>query len=130
MECNAAELSSDGSLASFKMNLLVLIMQLVMLSEHISSWMAPMRSDRLDKFVNLNDCIRCQLVQLNSKLVQYVYEYQMGHHTEPSSKRTFKENSFIHTGLRQRLYARGSAISLRKVAHVVLHRPDMCLRNT
>jgi hypothetical protein len=38
---NAAKLCSEGSLATFKMNLLVLIMQFIVLSKHISSQTAP-----------------------------------------------------------------------------------------
>jgi hypothetical protein len=75
MEGNAAELHSEGSLASFKMNLLVLIMQLIVLSEYISSRTASARSDRPDKFVDLNGGIRHQMEQLNPKFVHNVCMY-------------------------------------------------------
>jgi hypothetical protein len=67
MECNTTKLHREGSLASFNVNLLVLIMQLVVLSKYISSWMTPGRSDRPNKFAYLNNCILHQMVQLNSK---------------------------------------------------------------
>jgi hypothetical protein len=49
------------------MNLLVLAVQLIVLSEDICSGLTPARSIDLDKFANLDDSIRCKLMQLYSK---------------------------------------------------------------
>jgi hypothetical protein len=62
MKCDIAKLHSKGSLTSLKMNLLVLIMQLIVLSKHISSWPTSVRSNRPDELADLNDCIRRQMV--------------------------------------------------------------------
>jgi hypothetical protein len=62
VEGNAAKLHSEGSLAPFKMNLLVLTMQLVMLSEYISTQKASAGSDSLDTLADLNDGIWRQVM--------------------------------------------------------------------
>jgi hypothetical protein len=72
MKCDTAKLCSEDSLASLKMNLLVLVVQLMVLSEEIDSWTASAGSDRPDKLVDLNDGIRRQMVQLNSEFAQNV----------------------------------------------------------
>jgi hypothetical protein len=69
VKSDTAKLCSEGSLTSLKVILLVLIMQFIMLSENISSWMAPTRSDSLDKFANLGDSIRSKMVQLHIEFV-------------------------------------------------------------
>jgi hypothetical protein len=50
------------------MNLTILIVHFIMLSEDISSWMASVGSDSPDKFANLNDSIRHQMMQLPPSL--------------------------------------------------------------
>jgi hypothetical protein len=72
LEGNAAKLCSEGSLAYLKMNLLVLVMQLIVLSEDISSRMASARNDSLDKLVDLNNGIWRQVMQLDSKSAKNV----------------------------------------------------------
>jgi hypothetical protein len=62
MEGNADKLHSEGSLTPFKMNLLVLVMQFIVLSKYISSHTASAGSDHSNEFVDLNDSIRRQLV--------------------------------------------------------------------
>jgi hypothetical protein len=57
MKCDIAKLRSEGSFISLKMNLLVPIVQLIVLSEDISSWTTSAGSDRPDKLTNLNDSI-------------------------------------------------------------------------
>jgi hypothetical protein len=100
MEGNAAKLHSEGSLTPVKMNLLVLIMQLIIFSKYISSWMTSSRSYYRYKFADLNDGIRPQVVQMNSKFAQNVQKHWMRWHTESSSKKVFKDDSFVGVGLR------------------------------
>jgi hypothetical protein len=69
VKSDTAELSKESSLTSLKVNLLVLIMQLIMLSKDIGSWMVLVGSDSPDKFANLDDSIRHQMVQLHVKFV-------------------------------------------------------------
>jgi hypothetical protein len=89
MKCDTAKLCSEDSLASLKMNLLVLVVQLMVLSEEIDSWTASAGSDRPDKLVDLNDGIRRQMVQLNSEFAQNVCKNQMWQHTKPNSEKVF-----------------------------------------
>jgi hypothetical protein len=55
MKRDTPELSSEGSFRPLKMNLLVLVLQLVVPSEDIYSRPTPTRSNCLDKFANLKD---------------------------------------------------------------------------
>jgi hypothetical protein len=64
---DATKLGGEDSFGSLKMNLLVLAVQLIVLSEDICSGLTPTRSIDLDKFANLDDSIRCKLMQLYSK---------------------------------------------------------------
>jgi hypothetical protein len=57
MKGNTVELRNESSLASFKMNILELIMQLVMLSEYVNSQTTSVGSDRPEEFADLNDGI-------------------------------------------------------------------------
>jgi hypothetical protein len=66
VKSDTTKLCNKNSLASFKVNLLVLIMQFIMLSKNIGSWMTPTRSDSLDKFAKLDNSIQCQVVQLHA----------------------------------------------------------------
>jgi hypothetical protein len=59
---NAAKLCSEGRLTPFKMNLLVLIMQLVMLSEYINSPKAFAGCYSPNKHADLNNCIWHQVM--------------------------------------------------------------------
>jgi hypothetical protein len=58
MKRDTIELGGEGSLRSLKMNLLVLVAQLVMSSEDICSRPTSVRSNSPDKFVDLNNGIR------------------------------------------------------------------------
>jgi hypothetical protein len=62
MEYVIPKLGSQGSLAAFEMDLLVLIVQLVVLYKHIRSWAASAGTDHPNKFVDLHDGIQRQLV--------------------------------------------------------------------
>jgi hypothetical protein len=59
---DTTKLCSEGSLATLKMNLLVLIVQLIVRSEEIGSWMAFAGSDNPNKITYLDDSIRRQVV--------------------------------------------------------------------
>jgi hypothetical protein len=121
VKCDTTKLCSEGSLASHKMNLLILVVQLIVLCRDFGSWMTSTGSDRPNKLADLNDGIRCQMAQLNSEFVHNVHKNQMRWHTDPRSEKVFEDNNFVHTGLRHRLRVRGSAISLGEIASVVLH---------
>jgi hypothetical protein len=56
------------------MNHVVLVVQLIMLSEDIGSRMTSVGSNNLDKLADLDDSIRRQLMQLHSKFTQDVYK--------------------------------------------------------
>jgi hypothetical protein len=51
------------------MNLLVLIVQLIVLSEYIGSCTTPAGSDSPDKLADLNNGIQHQMVQLHREFV-------------------------------------------------------------
>jgi hypothetical protein len=121
---DTTKLCSEGSLASLKMNLLVLIVHLIVLSEDIGSWTAPTGSDSPDKHTNMSDSIRRQMVQLHSKFAQDVHKNWMRWHTKPNSEKVFKDDSFIRSRLRDGLRARSSAISFGKIVCVILNRPN------
>jgi hypothetical protein len=118
---DTTKLCSEGSLASLKMNLLILIVQLIVLSEDSGSRMASVGSHSPDKLTNLNDSIWHQMVQLHSKFVQNVHMDQMRWHTKPSSEKVFEDDSFICMRLRHGLRTGDSAISLGEIASVTLH---------
>jgi hypothetical protein len=65
---DTTKLGSKSSLEALKMNFLVLVVQLIVMSEHIRSRMTPARSDNPDEFPNLNYNIWCKLMQLNPEL--------------------------------------------------------------
>jgi hypothetical protein len=92
--------------AAFKMDLLVLIVQLVVSCTHICSRVASTGTDHPNEFVDLHDCIQRQLVQLNPKLAQNICKYWMGWHAKPHSKKVLKHNSFIRSRLGHKLHAR------------------------
>jgi hypothetical protein len=95
MKCDTSELGTQGVIASFKPDLFLLIMQLVLFHEDISSRIASTRADRPDEFPNLNDNIWSQLVQLHPKLMQDFCQHQVLRHTKPDQKQIFKHHNFI-----------------------------------
>jgi hypothetical protein len=68
-------------------------------SEYISSWTASVRSVCPNKFNDLNDGIRRQLVKLNTKFAKNVHKHWMQWHMEPSSKKVFEQDNFVDAGL-------------------------------
>jgi hypothetical protein len=126
---DTAKLCNKGSLTSLKMNLLVLIVQLIVLSEDIGSWTAPTGSGTLDKLTDLNDSIGHQMVQLQSKFAHDVHKDRMWWHTKPGSEKVFKNDSFVCPRLWHGLHAGRSAISLVEIASVTFHQPGAGFRN-
>jgi hypothetical protein len=59
MKRYASKLHSESSVGSCKMNILVLIMQLVAMSKNIRSGKTSVRSNNPEKLANPNDTIRC-----------------------------------------------------------------------
>jgi hypothetical protein len=72
MECTTPEMGGEGSLATFEMELLMLIMYLVVSCEQIHSRTAPVRNGCPDKFSDLIEAIHRQLVQLNPNVAQNI----------------------------------------------------------
>jgi hypothetical protein len=95
MKSYAAKLRNEGSLKPFKMNLLILIVQLVMMHENVCSRMIPARSNSPNKLANLNNGVRRQLMQLHLKFVQNIQENRVRRYTETSSKEILEYNHLI-----------------------------------
>jgi hypothetical protein len=55
---NATKLGGESSIASCKMNFLVLVVQLIVMSEDIGSRTTSIRSNNPDELANLNDSIQ------------------------------------------------------------------------
>jgi hypothetical protein len=125
VKSDVAKLSGEGTLGPHKLNLLILVVQLVVLSEDICSTMAPIRSSSPDKLIDLDDSIWRQLMQLYLELMQDVHKYWMWRHAKPSSKEILKHDSFICLRLRYRLCARRLGISLGKIVTVVSKGSDV-----
>jgi hypothetical protein len=106
---DTAKLCSEGSIASLKMNLIVLIVQLIVLCEDIGGWTAPTGSDSPDKLTDLNDSIWHQMVQLHPKFAQDVHKDWMRWHTKPDSENVFKDDNFERSRLWHGLRTEGSA---------------------
>jgi hypothetical protein len=58
VKINGAELSGEGTIGPLKLNLLIMIVQFIMLSEDINSRTAPVRGNSPDKLADLDDSIR------------------------------------------------------------------------
>jgi hypothetical protein len=69
VKSDATKLGSEGSFRSLKMNLLVLVVQLIVLSEDICSGPTPARSNYPDKLADLDDGIWRKLMQLHSEFM-------------------------------------------------------------
>jgi hypothetical protein len=124
VKSDATKLSSEGTLKPLKLNLLILVVQLVVPSKDICSRMAPTRSNSPDKLTDMEDSIQCQLMQLHLELKQDVHKNHMWGHAKPSSKEILKHDSFIHLRLRHRPHAKRSAISLGKIVIIVSEGPE------
>jgi hypothetical protein len=88
MKRYTTKLRSESSFRPFKMNLFVLIVQLIVMGENICSRMTSVRSNNSDKLANLNDTIRCQLMQLRLKLAQNVQRTVCGGIQRPTMKKS------------------------------------------
>jgi hypothetical protein len=95
MKRYTTKLHNENSVGPFKMNLLVLIAQFLVMSENICNRTTASRSNNPEKFANLNDSIQCQLMQLYPKLAQNIQKDQVRRHTETSSKEIFEYHHFI-----------------------------------
>jgi hypothetical protein len=127
MKRNASELSTERVLAPFKLDFLLLVMQLVVLCEDLSSRATSARADRLDKLLDLNNSIRCQLVQLNAKLfVKYLPTLDVMAY-EARSKTDLQTLQLCLLGCGNSLRAGRSGVTLREVARMQLHRLNACL---
>jgi hypothetical protein len=59
VKSDATKLSGKGTFGTLKLNLLILIVQLVVLSEDICSRTTPIGSNNLDKLTDMDNIIWC-----------------------------------------------------------------------
>jgi hypothetical protein len=118
---NTTKLGGKSSIASYKMNFLVLVVQLIVMSKDIDSRMTSARSNSSVELANLNDSIRRQLMHMYSKFAQDVHKDWMWQHVKPSSKEILEHHDFICPRIRNRLCTRRTPVSLRKIVGVNLH---------
>jgi hypothetical protein len=124
VKSDASKLSGEGTLRPHKLSLLILVVQLIVLSEDICSRMVLVRSNSPDKLTDLDDSFWHQLMQLYSELMQDVHKNRMWGHVKPSIKEILEYYSFIHPRLRHIPHARRSAISHGKIVTVVSEGPE------
>jgi hypothetical protein len=75
MKGYAPKLHNKLGLGPLKMNLLILIMKLVMMSKNISIRVTSARSDSPNKHTNLNNSIRSEFTKLHLKLAKDAQEH-------------------------------------------------------
>jgi hypothetical protein len=117
---DTTKLGGESSLGSFKMNFLVLVVQLIVMNENIYSGMTSARSNNPNEFADPNDGIRHQLIQLHSEFVQNVHMDWMWRHAKPNSKEVLEHHNFVFPRIRNILRTRRMIISLWKIASVTL----------
>jgi hypothetical protein len=86
MKRDVAKVSAQSVGALFKLNLLLLIVQFIILHEDVNSRTATARTDHPYKLPNLNNGIQHQLVQLNSKFLQDLLQHRVRRHVKPHRK--------------------------------------------
>jgi hypothetical protein len=99
MKSDATKLGSEGSFGSLEMNLFVLLVQLIVLSEDICSGPTLTRSNGPDKLTDMDDGIWRKLMQLYLEFTQNIHTDWMWRHLKPSSKEVFEHDSFIRSRL-------------------------------
>jgi hypothetical protein len=119
---NIAKLGSECSLGSFKMNFLILMVQLIVMSENICSRMTTAGSNSRYELANLDDSIRRQLMQLHMKLAQNIHKDWMWWHAKPSSKKILEHHSFVHPRIKNRLHQEDAHILLENSGR---HSPEV-----
>jgi hypothetical protein len=72
------------------MNLLVLIMQLIVMSENFSVRATATRSDRPNKLANLNNSIWSKFKKLHLKFAKNVHEHRLQRYAKVSSEKSSK----------------------------------------
>jgi hypothetical protein len=111
---DTTKLGGESSLRPLKTNLFLLVLQLIVMSEHICGRTTPAKSNKPDELPNLNDSIRHKLMQLNPELAQDVHKNRMWQHAKASSKEIHKHHSFNRSRTQNRFTTRRSAVSLQK----------------
>jgi hypothetical protein len=71
---DTTKLGGESSLRPLKMNVFVLVVLLIVMSQHIRRRMTPAKSNNPDELPNLNDSIQRKQMQLNPKLAQYIHK--------------------------------------------------------
>jgi 2-oxo-4-hydroxy-4-carboxy--5-ureidoimidazoline (OHCU) decarboxylase len=129
MKRYTTKLRSKSSVGPFKMNLLVLVVQVIVMSKNADSRMTSIRSNSPDKFANLNNSIRCQLMQLHPELASNIQNDRVRRHAETSSKEIFEHHCFIIKRIWNGLCTRSSAISFQKIMSNAVQRGYAGLSN-
>jgi hypothetical protein len=91
----ASKQRSELCVAPLKMNLLVLIMQRIVMSENFSVRATSARSDSPNKLTNLNNSIWSKLMKLHLKFAKNVQEHRVRRYVKASSKKILKNNRLI-----------------------------------
>jgi hypothetical protein len=110
----ACKLCSELSLGSLKMNLLVLIMQLIVMSENISVRATSVRSDSPNKLTNLKNSICSKLIELHTKFAKNVQEHGVRRYAKASSKEILKNNYLVLIRGWNKFYVGWSGRSLKE----------------
>jgi hypothetical protein len=108
------KLSSKGSLGPLKMNLLVLIMQLIMMGKNFCIRVTSTRHDNPNKFTDLDNSIWSKLMYLNLKLAKNIQKHRMLMYVKASNEKILEHNRLILFSDRHRIFARRSSKSFRK----------------
>jgi hypothetical protein len=129
MKIYTTKLRNKISVVPFEMNFLVLVVQLVVMSENVCSRMTSARDNSPDKLANLNDSIWCQLMQLHLKLAQNIQKDRVQSHMKTRSEEIFEHHRFIFMRIWNGLCTKRSAISFQKVTSETLQRRNVGLSN-
>jgi hypothetical protein len=114
MKVYTPKLSNEGSLEPLKMNLLVLIVQLIMMSENFSIKVIFARCDSPNKFADLDNIVWSKLMQLHQKLVKNIQEHRVWRYAKASNEKIHEHNRLVPSRDRYRLYARRPSKSFRE----------------
>jgi hypothetical protein len=105
MKGYAPKLRSELGLGPLKMNPLILIMKLVVVSENLGIRVTSAWSDSPNKLTNLNNSIRSELMKLHLKLVKDAQEHGVRRYAKASNKEILEHNRLVLPKSRNRFYA-------------------------
>jgi hypothetical protein len=129
MKGYASKLHNELSIRPLKVNLLVLIMQLIVMSENFSVRAISARRDSPDKLANLNNSIWSKLTKLHLKFVKNVQQHRVQMYVKASSEKILKNNHLILIRDWNRFYARLLSTPFREKARRALDIQDAAFYN-